>query len=242
MNMKRIRFAFLFVFAFAIVLFALFRYTSQENLSALKASTDRLKDSVIIIDAGHGGVDGGTVARDGTLEKDINLSIALKLNDILRINGIQTRLTRAEDISIHDADARTIRQKKISDIHNRLKIIEETENCVFVSIHQNHYTQSKYHGTQVFYSGNHPNSSILADSIQRAVSALLQPENARETKKSGTQIYLLYHAQKPAVMVECGFLSNDSETEQLKTEKYQYQLAVSIYNGILNFFSDAEEV
>ena len=242
MLMKKIRYGILVVGALAVVLISLFHYTSRQNYNAIQTVGNTLKESVIIVDAGHGGVDGGAVAKDGTLEKDINLSIAHKLYDLLRMNGIQTKMTRSEDISIHDPDAQTIRQKKVSDIHNRLRMLNETENAMLVSIHQNHYSRPKYHGTQVFYSGNHPQSSILADSIQRTVSALLQPDNTRETKKSGTQIYLLYHAQQPAVMVECGFLSNDAETELLKTDNYQYKLAVSIYNGILNYFSDAEEV
>ena len=111
-----------------------------------------------------------------------------------------------------------------------------------MSFHHNHYTQSKYSGSQVFYSGNDPESRRLASCIQSAIVAQLQPENTRQIKKSGTEIYLLFHAVRPAVMVECGFLSNPQETAQLKNETYQTAMALSIYNGILDFFENAEEV
>lgn len=189
----------------------------------------------IIIDAGHGGVDGGAVASDGTVEKDINLEISLKLDELLRAFGFKTIMIRNKDISIHNPEANSIRQKKVSDIHNRFKIIEENPNAVFISIHQNKFQQSQYYGTQVFYSPNNIKSNILAESIQESVKTLLQKENDRKCKKSGTEIYLLYHAKSPSVMVECGFLSNHKELGRLKDSEYQKQLAVSIFDGLLNY-------
>lgn len=196
----------------------------------------------VIIDAGHGGVDGGTSADDGILEKDLNLQIALKLNDILNSMGINTILTRDSDVSIHDAAAETIRQKKISDLKNRLKIINNTEDSVFVSIHQNHFGESKYKGTQVFYSKNNPLSRTLAEKIRMPVISYLQTDNTREIKQSGTDIYLLSNAQSPSVMVECGFLSNVEETENLKNESYQRKLAFMIAIGIIDYFHATEDV
>ena len=196
----------------------------------------------VIIDAGHGGPDGGTCGRDGTLEKDLNLPIAKKLNEILSSLGIKTVMVRTQDISIHDESAKTIRQKKISDIHNRLKLIEDTPDCIFVSIHQNHYAVEKYYGTQVFYSPNDALSEVLADNLQQTVAGLIQPDNTRTIKKCGTDIYLLYHASVPAVMVECGFISNEKELALLKTDEYQNKLAFSIAMGILNYISVTEEV
>lgn len=190
---------------------------------------------VIIIDAGHGGVDGGAVAEDGTNEKDINLKIALKLNEFFTIMGYETRMVRYTDISIHNNDANTIREKKVSDIRNRTAIMEEYENCLYISIHQNKFDDSSVWGAQTFYSPNNENSKVLAMSIQTSIANTLQPENKRQIKPSGTSIYVLYNATKPAVMVECGFISNFNELAQLKNDEYQSKIAFSIMSGIINY-------
>lgn len=207
------------------------------TLYAVDASASALGDYTVVLDAGHGGIDGGTTADDGTPEKIINLQIAQKLEQILNAMGIKTVMTRTDDESIHDSDANTIRQKKVSDIKNRLKIIENTENAIFVSIHQNHFGDSKYSGTQVFYSKNNPRSKELAEAIRAQIILNLQKENTREVKQSGTEIYLLYHSKVPSVMVECGFLSNKNETEKLKQESYQRQLAFLTALGIVEFLN-----
>lgn len=207
------------------------------TLYAVDASVSVLGDYTVVLDAGHGGIDGGTTADDGTPEKIINLQIAQKLEQILNAMGIKTVMTRTDDDSIHDSDANTIRQKKVSDIKNRLKIIENTENAIFVSIHQNHFGDSKYSGTQVFYSKNNPRSKALAEAIRAQIILNLQKENTREVKQSGTEIYLLYHSNIPSVMVECGFLSNKQETEKLKQESYQRQLAFLTALGIVEFLN-----
>lgn len=212
------------------------------HFTAIDVSSNNLIQKTVIIDAGHGGPDGGTSAADGTLEKDINLQIAIKLNEILGSMGIKTLMTRNEDVSIHDETAETIRQKKVSDIKNRLKMINETEEAVFVSIHQNHFSNSKYSGTQVFYSKNHPHSQTLANYIRLPIISILQPENSREIKQSGSEIYLLYHAKNPAVMVECGFLSNENETQKLKNNQYQQKLAFLIALGIVDYLKTTEEI
>ncbi len=209
---------------------------------SLERMADKIRTFAKYGDAGHGGIDGGATAVDGTLEKDINLSIAHKVNDLLTLFGINTVMTRECDMSIHSSDAETVRQKKVSDIKNRLKIINDAKNPVFVSIHQNHFTQSKYTGTQVFYSPNNERSRALAQIIQEDIVSSLQPDNTRQIKKSGTQIYLLYHAPCPAVMIECGFLSNESETELLKCDEYQTKIAAITANSILKFISDSSEV
>lgn len=208
---------------------------------AVDAASTKVNQTVII-DAGHGGPDGGTSADDGTLEKNLNLQIAIKLNESLSSMGIKTVMIRTEDISVHDASANTIRQKKVSDLKNRLKIINETDNSIFVSIHQNHFSDSRYSGTQVFYSKNNPQSSVLADCIRQSVISDLQKENTRETKPSGTDIYLLYHAESPAVMVECGFLSNINESKNLKNENYQKELAFVLALGISDYLNSLKEL
>ncbi len=218
MKAKRIL---ILIFIFSLF-FSLFVFiTAKKNDDALSAMVQLTAgNSVIVIDAGHGGIDGGASSPDGTIEKDINLAIAKKLEEMLRVFGFSTVMTRTDDESIHDSSAETVRQKKVSDIRNRLKIIEETENSIFISIHQNHFSSSKYKGTQVFYSKNNPLSEQLASSIRRSVISSLQPDNSREIKKSGTEIFLLYNTTRPAVMVECGFLSNAEDTQRLLNEEY----------------------
>lgn len=189
----------------------------------------------IIIDAGHGGEDGGAVGIDGTVEKQLNLEIALKLNDILSVFGYETRMVRISDVSIYNGNPQTLREKKVSDIRNRAAIMEEYENCLYVSIHQNKYGDSSIWGAQTFYSPNDNESKRLAQFIQSSIATELQPSNKRLIKQSGTSIYVLYNATKPAVMVECGFISNHNELSQLKSEDYQSKMAFSIMSGMINY-------
>ena len=226
------------ILVFSVITTGLFYFINKE--SAIGASVNNNDAITVIIDAGHGGIDGGTQASDGTLEKDINLKIALKLRDILDSFGVKTVMTRETDISIHNNGVSGIKNQKISDINNRLEIIESTENAVFVSIHQNYFTQSKYSGAQIFYSKNNPDSNLLALSIRKSIIENLQKDNTREIKASGKEIYLLNNATAPAVMVECGFLSNEAEAELLKSDEYQQQMAFFIALGILDYINSAE--
>lgn len=198
---------------------------------------------VIVLDPGHGGFDCGAIGPGNVLEKDINLSISLKLKDILVINGYTVKMTRTTDAGTESPDAKTIRQKKNTDIKNRMKIIDQNAGGLFVSIHQNMFTESQYYGSQVFYSGNNEGSKILADYLQKQLVSLLQPENKRLTKRATNDIYLLYNANKetPAIMVECGFLSNKQEAEKLVNEEYQKKLAFAIFSGITLFLYGNEE-
>lgn len=202
-----------------------------------KTSSDNIilnEMPVIIIDAGHGGEDGGAVADDGTLEKDLNLDIALKLNNILSVMGYKTYLIRTTDTAIHTSGD-TIRQRKISDIKNRFAIMNKYDNCLYISIHQNKFNDKSVHGAQTFYSPNNNESKVLADFVQKSISSQLQTENKRLIKKSGTDIYILYNATKPTIMVECGFVSNDNELKKLKDSVYQNKMAISIAFGIINY-------
>lgn len=216
-------------------------FVSLNNEKRSPASSAVTDDApLIIIDAGHGGADGGAVAADGTEEQYINLDIAIRLNDILTSLGYRTLMTRIDNNSIHDSTADTMREQKVSDLHNRLKIIESNPDCIFVSVHQNYYTESKYWGTQVFYSPNNAQSSVLAQSVQSSVVSGLQPDNTRQIKQSGSSIYLLYNATAPAVMVECGFLSNREETAKLNDIEYRQQMAEAISCGIVNYINGGE--
>lgn len=192
---------------------------------------------IVVIDAGHGGEDGGAQGSDGTLEKDINLAISLYLKEMLRLNGFTVKTVREDDISVCD-DLPTVHERKVTDLKNRLSLFNDNEKNIVISIHQNKFEQEKYNGTQIFYSPNNPLSEILADKVKNSVFSLLQPTNTRENKKSDSSIYVLYNASVPAIIVECGFLSNESELKKLQQTEYQQQMAFSIFTGFLQFYSE----
>lgn len=191
----------------------------------------------LVIDAGHGGEDGGAVAADETMEKDINLDIALRLQKLLVLSGCDVTLTRDSDKAIYSDGCDTLKAKKVSDMKNRLAIFNSDQNNIVISIHQNKFPQTQYSGTQVFYAPKNPDGNLLAESIKASVTGMLQPQNTRETKKANKDIYLLYNAEVPAVIVECGFVSNPQELEKLKTEEYRQQMAFAIYCGFLNYYN-----
>ena len=192
----------------------------------------------IIIDPGHGDFDGGAQSKSGIIEKDINLQISLKLRDMLEISGFDTIMIRDDDEVLSDEKAVTIREKKSTDLKNRLKVLNEHPDALFISIHQNYFTESKYTGTQVFYSKNNPESQRLAQHIQESVASGLQHENNREIKQSGSEIYLLNQAENTAVMVECGFLSNENECSKLSEETYRNKLSLIMYSSVMSFLKE----
>lgn len=182
----------------------------------------------VIIDPGHGGIDVGTVGIDGSLEKNINLSISLDLYDFLMVSGINTVLTRDGDYEMYRAGE----QRTKSDLYNRMDYINSVPNSILISIHQNHFENEAEWGTQVWYSPNDEISPTLADKILQSVKKNIQPENKRENKVSDNSYYILYKAQKPSVMVECGFVSNENENKRLQDKEYQRDMAYSILVGI----------
>lgn len=191
----------------------------------------------VVIDAGHGGIDGGAISVTGVSESNINLEISLRLNDFLHFLGVQTKMIRTEDISIH-TEGTTIAQKKVSDIHNRVAMVEETPNAVLVSIHQNQFSESQYRGAQVFYAEG---SQALAEAMQAVLAAQVDPKNHRECKPA-KDIYLMKHISCPAVLIECGFLSNPTEEALLRDASYQKKLAAAIACQLANYLEDANEV
>ncbi len=186
----------------------------------------------VVVDAGHGGVDGGAVGVTGVYEKDLNLEISERLCDVLRFCGVNVIMTRNEDKSIHKDEANTIREKKASAINERIKLIENTDNARLISVHLNHFSQISCRGAQVFYSGN-DKSIVFANSVQETLK-LIDSENKRTAQKAGGHIYLLKNVSCPAILVECGFLSNPFEEEKLKTADYQKKLAICIASGYIN--------
>lgn len=202
-------------------------YKTGENQAHTAAITSTAMPR-FIIDPGHGGEDGGCVGTDGTLEKDINLVISLMLADILRLSGCDVIMTRTEDVLLYDRSGDYHGQKKIQDLAARLECAREYPDAFFVSIHMNSYPSQKECGLQVWYSGNDPRSETLATEIQSAARELLMPQNTRKTKLAGSGIYLLNRAVTPAVLVECGFLSNRDECALLCDAEYQKKLALTI--------------
>ncbi len=190
----------------------------------------------VIVDAGHGGFDGGAVAGDGTVEKDINLEISLKLAEILRFNGFDVVMTRTEDIGT-DSVSGSVAKRKKSDLENRLMLMEKNPDSLYVSIHLNKFTTSAASGTQVFYTPNFKEAYDLSLLVQKSVVSMLQPENTRTVKQGTSATYLLKNAKVPAIIVECGFLSNKSELQKLKNEDYQSQMAFAVASGIMDFYS-----
>lgn len=216
-----------------ICIIAAFGYVKTEFIGA-----NTLPDTTptVIIDAGHGGFDGGATAVDGTVEKDINLQIALKTAQLLRFNGFDVIMTRSEDTGTEDDESVAIAKRKKSDLTNRLQIMKDNPDAVFVSIHLNKFTTSAANGAQVFYTKNRKEALCLAQSLQKSIKTLLQPQNDRVVKQGTNSTFLLKNAVVPTVIVECGFLSNKAELEKLKSEDYQSQMAFAVVCGITDYF------
>lgn len=230
LNRKIIR-----IFVLSIFVFALgFAFISDQKES-VPTVTLPVSGKTIVIDAGHGKPDEGAESSRGTTEAETNLKIALKLQNLLEQSGCSVILTRSDENAIYDIDAKTLRQKKVSDIHNRVKIGNESSADIFVSIHLNKIPQQQYDGWQTFYNANSSEGQKLAVSIQNNLNDAIQKENNR-VAKTIDNIYIVKHVEIPTTIVECGFLSNPDEEKLLLEDEYQNRLAWGIYNGIIDYF------
>jgi N-acetylmuramoyl-L-alanine amidase len=200
---------------------------SKPNKDASSSASKTLLDKTVIIDPGHGGPDPGAIGVGGVFEKDLNLIIAEKLKSTLIKAGYSIIMTRNDDRSIYDPGCTTLAEMKNSDLNNRIKIIQANPRAIFISIHQNFNTDPKYSGTQVYYSLNNPGSFTLANLIQSEVKKGLEPDNTRNVQMPG-DLRVLLKAPTPAVLVECGFISNTVEACNLESINYQDRL-VSIF-------------
>ena len=218
---------------------AVMAYVFWGNL-AIPINASPEEKAFVIIDAGHGGEDGGAVGVSGTLEKGLNLAVALKIQELLEAESIPVIMTREEDVAFGDMSKKTIRARKTSDMKNRLKLVQEAGTRVYVGIHMNKYTEAKYRGAQVFYSGNNPESKILAVKLQASMKRNIDDGNTREALKASKSVYLLKNITEPAVIVECGMLSNPEEEALLKTPEYQQKMAESIVEGIKEYLTASE--
>lgn len=187
---------------------------------------------LLILDAGHGGEDGGASSASGSRESDINLDIVLKTEALMAFLGVETELTRTEDISIHSEGASTIREKKVSDLKNRVALVEDTPNAILLSVHQNHFTDSRYSGAQVFY-GDDDMSRQWGEGTQELLRQIADPDNSRDAKSMPNGIYLFEHISCPAILVECGFLSNGEEASLLLTDAYQRKISLALAGAYL---------
>ena len=232
LNKKRIY----LIFSCLILSTIVFQIAGTNNIQLQQTVALPVNNKTIIIDAGHRTEKtGGAVAKDGTTEADINLKIALKVQNLLEQAGSNVILTRSDENGIYDLDKTTLRQKKISDIKNRVKIGNESGADIFVSIHLNKIPQEQYWGWQTFYKDGNEEGKKLAESLQNGLNETIQKENKREAHKIGN-VYIIENVEIPTSIVECGFLSNSEELELLKTDEYQDQLAWGIYVGIMDYF------
>jgi N-acetylmuramoyl-L-alanine amidase len=199
------------------------------------------KYTTVIIDAGHGGEDGGASSAAGLVEKDVNLDIAKQLAEMLRASGINVIMTREDDKLLYDRNVDFHGRKKKLDMAARLNVMQNSENAIFISIHMNSYTNPKYSGLQVWYSQNNADSAVLANLIQSSNQMYLQPENKRKTKGATSAIFLLNEAPCPAVLVECGFLSNADEAAKFESEGHRQRVALLLCSSILDFLYTKQE-
>ncbi len=199
------------------------------------AKKDKTQRQTVIIDAGHGGFDGGATAPDGTTEKDINLAISLKLEKILTLYGYDVIMLRDTDTALN-TEGDTTRSKKRSDIMNRYAVMEANPDSIYLCIHQNNFSASYCHGAQMFYCKSTDGSKELAEAIQTSLR-ILQPDNDRVIKPCTDDVYLIYNAKTTAILVECGFLSNSDDLVNLKNDEYQMKLAFAISSGLNNYIN-----
>jgi N-acetylmuramoyl-L-alanine amidase len=217
----------LFFLLFLFVAAAVFFSYAQRNIPSFSVKNR----FCVVLDAGHGSPDGGAVGVNGTLEKDINLDVVLKLREILENKGIKVILTREGDSGIFDSSAETIHEKKVSDMKKRLDIINNSHADLFISIHMNSFTDTVSGGLHVFYSRNHPQSEETAIRIQEKISALTGAKT-HAVKTASESLYLMKNPVPPSILVECGFLSNPQEEKLLNDENYRAKIAFAIAEAI----------
>jgi N-acetylmuramoyl-L-alanine amidase len=194
--------------------------------------------STVILDAGHGGEDGGAVSADGTPESGINLQIAGRIRDVLIFLGYETVMTREGEGAVYSEGAVTLREKKVSDLNNRVALINGTENARLISIHQNSLpSHPRVHGAKVFYNAVHP-AAGMAQSVQSALNAAVNAGNERPVTAIDSTIFLMKESRRPAILVECGFMSNPDEAAMLRDPVYQTRLAAAIAAGYAAFDTD----
>lgn len=228
------------VFVLSVLILMYFAEYAKTGIDGRETDADSVPRLCVVLDAGHGGMDGGAVGVDGLMEKTVNLKVAKTLEEMFKLAGIPVVMTRTEDIMLNDPDAAVGGKRKMTDLRSRLKIAQNTAEGVFVSIHMNSFSLAKYHGLQVYYSPNHRDSEILAQTIQNMTRICLQHDNQRKVKAADNSIYLLAHCDRPAVLIECGFLSNPEECALLGKEEYLGELSTVLFVAICDYLNAGE--
>lgn len=214
------------------VVFVLVAFWTEQTVATIAENAPVERGHIIIIDAGHGGIDGGAISCSGMLESQINLMIALRLEDLCHLLGYETLMIRTEDVSIY-TEGTTIAAKKASDLRNRVRMVNSTENGVLLSIHQNSFPDSRYSGAQVFFAATN-GSEALAKCLQDAFISSINPGSNREHKRAD-HVFLMNHILRPGVLIECGFLSNPQEEEKLRSNDYQKKLCCVIAASVAGY-------
>ena len=228
------------IFVLSMVFISVFVYFFSVNTEqTIETVSLPVTNKVVVIDAGHGSPDEGAESANGVTEAQTNLKIALKVQNLLEQAGCTVILTRSDENAIYDVDSKTLRQKKNSDIKNRVKIGNESSADIFVSIHLNKIPQSQYYGWQTFYKQGNEQGKNLATCIQNSLNEAIQKENKRVPLKIDN-IYIIKNVEIPTSIIECGFLSNLEEEKLLLQDDYQNKLAWGIYTGIINYFYENE--
>lgn len=230
---KRVRSGVFYTLIVAGILIA--AHLGSRTVTVIAENMSVPRDNCIVIDPGHGGEDGGATSCTGVLESTYNLEISLRLNDLLHLLGYDTKMTRTSDVSIY-TKAQTIAQKKVSDLKERVRIVNETDNALLLSIHQNNFSDSRYSGAQVFYADTE-GSTLLAKQLQTAFVSSLNPGSNRKSKKCDG-IYLMEHIECTGVLIECGFLSHVQEEASLRNDDYQKKLCCVIAATVSQFLSN----
>lgn len=189
---------------------------------------------VLVIDAGHGGEDGGAISLSGVSESHLNLAVAGRVDLVLGLYGAPAVMLRRQDVSLHDTQAKTLREKKVSDLHNRVDAVSQQHNGVLLSIHQNSFPSGKYSGAQAFFAPTE-GSRPLAEAMQSTLRTFADPSNDRQAAAIPQSVYLMNHVACPAVLVECGFLTNPTEEQRLRDPGYQTKLAAAMSGCWLNY-------
>ncbi len=221
-----------------LILFLSLYVGSKETISVFSLP---IKNTVIMIDPGHGGIDPGALGKSGTVEDEINLSIALKLRRLIEQAGGLALMIREDDTGLYTEGKSRIRSKKNEDLKNRHQLINESDANIFVSIHLNSFPQSQYYGAQTFYQIGDKRGKLLAEIIQNEFVTVIDRGN-RRTAKGTDGVYILRDNKIPGALVECGFLSNYDEENLLKDDHYQEKVAWCIFTGIVKYFAQENKV
>lgn len=229
--------AFLPFYLLAVILCIGLAHGGSQAVTTLGESAPVAREHTIIIDAGHGGIDGGATSCTGILESTINLQIALRLDDLMHFLGYQTCMIRTTDTSIY-TQGNTIAAQKVSDLKERVRIVNETEDAILISIHQNTFSDSRYGGAQVFYPKT-DGSKELASAMQGALITIANPDSKRVCKKADG-VYLMEHIEQTGILIECGFLSNPEEEALLRSDDYQKKLCGIIAATVGSFLLDCQ--